>query len=150
MISSLKILVYSIGCLLDLIYPSRHVPIYLAVSGFSDVISSQAFHNFQTPYMLVSIYSLRLYLTSSSRNILDETKSNFAGQTVDKDIGSNRPEDGASGGKLTDRVDELLTGSGNGEAATTEKARSLDNQGMKVGADYEGVDKHDLAASKQP
>ena len=33
---------------------------------------------------------------------------------------------------------------------TDKKAKALDSQGMKVGAEYEGVDKHDLAASKQP
>lgn len=48
-------------------------------------------------------------------------------------------------------MDDLLAGPGNGETTTTEKkARELDNQGMKVGADHDGVDKHDLAASKQP
>ena len=99
----------------------------------------------------MSLYNLHIHLTTSPRNTIDETKSNFAGQTVDKDIGSNRPEDGASGSKLTDRVDELLSGSGNDEATTTEKkAKALDSQGMKVGADYEDVDKDDLAASKQP
>ena len=86
-----------------------------------------------------------------SRNTIDETKSTFGQQTVDKDIGSNRPEDGASGGRLRDRVDELMSGSGTDDAtAAQKKASTIDEEGMKVGAELDGKDQHDLAAEKQP
>lgn len=82
-----------------------------------------------------------------SQNILDETKQTFASQTVDKNIGSNRPEDGASGGRLSDRVDDLLTGSG-GTTGAENKAKKIDNEAFRLGG--EETDPHNVAAAKQP
>ena len=80
-----------------------------------------------------------------TRNIIDETKSNYAPTTTDRDVGRNAETSGAD---LRDRVDEILDSTaGGGEASAQSKASGQPQ--LKVGEEGE-QDVHEMAAKRQP
>ncbi|KAF4456351.1 hypothetical protein F53441_1510 [Fusarium austroafricanum] len=84
-----------------------------------------------------------------AQNLIDETKDT-GGRVVDANLGDSIDAAKAERG-LSSRVDDILnqlgSGTGNGNTGAQRKASAVDEKGFKVG---EEADLHRLAQSKQP